>query len=84
MKQHDAKSEDDERARFEQDAIVGGAARLVAIEISRPVEINRCRGNGKDGHRGQRGEYRDEQEDGALREGIADRAGDKATATLPA
>jgi len=72
-------TEDDQRSRLEQDAVAGGTGRghcliVFPVEVSRPIVIDGRGRNGQHCDRRQQGENRHQQEYGALREFIADRA----------
>jgi hypothetical protein len=79
MEQHDAQTEDDQRPRLEQNAVAGDPSGAFGrpglhLQVSRPVVIDGLGGNGQHRNRRQHGKNRHQQEHGALRERIADRA----------
>src|ERR1700733_7797396 len=79
MKQHGAKSENHERKRMKQDTISGGGAFgfITGSKIPFSVLVNSVRRNGEHGRGGQGGKDGDHEKDGALRESVADCAGQK-------
>jgi hypothetical protein len=77
MEQHRAKGENHQRTRLKQDPIPGRGpfGFVISGKVSRPVVVDRVGWNGEHRGRGQGREDRNHQKDGALGEGVADRAG---------